>query len=55
MKCWVTNCDGEHDAFIHPVHNHKPPSARPALRSRLWTCGCGVGLTCDGVGWTEAA
>lgn len=37
--CHVSGCDGNHDQYMHPAHNCRPP--RSALVGSTWQCDCG--------------
>jgi hypothetical protein len=36
--CWVAGCDGEHDQYMHPLHNCKPPDPVEVQRGTVWAC-----------------
>lgn len=38
MTCWVDGCDGQHDEYLHPEHNCKPPHAATQRPGRVWSC-----------------
>ncbi len=34
----MPGCRGEHDGYLHPVHNCKPPSPLDVCEGATWAC-----------------